>query len=165
MNISWLPLRRHICRTFTLAPIWISVAQWLERLTGHQKIAASIPVWSSEIVFLRLGLDERSLRSSKTSPGSHIYNIYHCKLTSDFFSCWTYSDSTNSYTLAKRNCRMLQLSSTYIETSQASQNLSRHLVDLCIFRGRKHGVMPRPYVLRCSKNLGIFWIDTLIISS
>ena len=40
--------------------IWVSVAQWLERLTGHQKVASSIPVWGSEIVFLRLGLHERS---------------------------------------------------------------------------------------------------------
>ena len=35
-------------------------AQWLERLTGHQKVAGSIPVWGSEIVFLRTELDERS---------------------------------------------------------------------------------------------------------
>ena len=36
------------------------VAQWLERLTGHQKTSGSILVWRSEIVFLRLKLDERS---------------------------------------------------------------------------------------------------------
>ena len=36
------------------------VPQWLERLTGHQKVAGSIPVWGSEIVFLRIELDERS---------------------------------------------------------------------------------------------------------
>ena len=28
-----------------------------ERLTGHQKVAGSIPVWDSEIVFLRIELD------------------------------------------------------------------------------------------------------------
>ena len=26
-------------------------AQWLERLTGHQKVAGSIPVWGSDIIF------------------------------------------------------------------------------------------------------------------
>ena len=31
--------------------IWIFVAQWLERLTGHQKVAGSIPVWGWEIIF------------------------------------------------------------------------------------------------------------------
>ena len=36
------------------------VAQWLERVTGHQKVAGSIPVWGSEIVFLRIEHDERS---------------------------------------------------------------------------------------------------------
>ena len=33
---------------------------WLERLTGHQKVAGLIPVWGSEIVFLRIELDKRS---------------------------------------------------------------------------------------------------------
>ena len=51
-------------RTYVqLAPlltISVSVAQWLERLTGHHKVAGSIPVWGSEIVFLRIELDERS---------------------------------------------------------------------------------------------------------
>ena len=28
--------------------IWVLVAQWLERLTGDQKVAGSIPVWGSE---------------------------------------------------------------------------------------------------------------------
>ena len=32
----------------------------LERLTSHQKVAGSIPVWGSEIVFLRIELDDRS---------------------------------------------------------------------------------------------------------
>ena len=36
----------------------ISYAQWLEHLTGHQKVAGSIPVWGSEIVFLSIGLDD-----------------------------------------------------------------------------------------------------------
>ena len=46
-----------------LAPalaIWVSVVQWLQRLTGHHKVAGSIPVWDSEIGFLRLGLHEHS---------------------------------------------------------------------------------------------------------
>ena len=30
------------------------------QLIGHQKVADSIPVWGSEIVFLRIELDERS---------------------------------------------------------------------------------------------------------
>ena len=40
--------------------IWVLVAQWLERFTGHQKVAGSIPVWDSEIVFLSMGLDDHS---------------------------------------------------------------------------------------------------------
>ena len=43
-----------ILEIWELAPwlsIWVSVAQWLERLTGHQKVAGSIPVWVSEIIF------------------------------------------------------------------------------------------------------------------
>ena len=31
--------------------IWVLVAQWLERLTGDQKVAGSIPVWGSETFF------------------------------------------------------------------------------------------------------------------
>ena len=65
---SWLwkkvffkwPLRSHICRTCTLLIIWVLAAQWLERLTGHQKAVGSIPVWGSEIIFLRIELDDRS---------------------------------------------------------------------------------------------------------
>ena len=34
-----------------LSAIWILVAQWLERLTGDQKVAGSIPVWGSETFF------------------------------------------------------------------------------------------------------------------
>ena len=34
-----------------LSAIWVLVAQWLERLTGDQKIAGSIPVWGSETSF------------------------------------------------------------------------------------------------------------------
>ena len=33
---------------------------WLERLTGHQKVAGFIPVWGSEIVFLRQEPEDRS---------------------------------------------------------------------------------------------------------
>ena len=40
--------------------IWVMVAQWLERLSGHQNVAGSMSVWGSEIVFLRTELDERS---------------------------------------------------------------------------------------------------------
>ena len=46
-----------------LAPeltIRVLVAQWLERLTGHQKFGGLIPVWGSEIVFLSIGLDDHS---------------------------------------------------------------------------------------------------------
>ena len=39
-------------------PWLILVVQWLQRLTGHQKVAGSIPVWGSKIVFLRIELDE-----------------------------------------------------------------------------------------------------------
>ena len=42
------------------------VAQWLERLTGHQ-VASFIPVWGSEIVFVRIELHDRSsIISSKS---------------------------------------------------------------------------------------------------
>ena len=34
-----------------LSAIWVLVAQWLERLTGDQKVAGSIPVWGSEAFF------------------------------------------------------------------------------------------------------------------
>ena len=34
-----------------LSAIWVLVAQWLERLTGDQKVAGSIPVWDSETFF------------------------------------------------------------------------------------------------------------------
>ena len=34
-----------------LSAIWVLVAQWLERLTGDQKVAGSIPVWNSETFF------------------------------------------------------------------------------------------------------------------
>ena len=37
--------------------IWVLVAQWLESLTGHHKVAGLIPVWGSEIVFLRIEFD------------------------------------------------------------------------------------------------------------
>ena len=51
-------------RTYVELPpqldIWVLVAQWLQDLTGHQKVVGSIPAWGSEIVFLRLGLDESS---------------------------------------------------------------------------------------------------------
>ena len=51
-------------RTYVeLAPyltIGVLVAQWLKRLTDHQKVAGSIPVCGSEIVFLRIELDKRS---------------------------------------------------------------------------------------------------------
>ena len=40
--------------------IWVLVAQWLERLTGDQKVVGTIPVWGLEIVFLRLELYKRS---------------------------------------------------------------------------------------------------------
>ena len=39
--------------------IWVNVAHWLERFTSHQKATGSIRVWDSEIVFPRLGLEER----------------------------------------------------------------------------------------------------------
>ena len=31
-----------------LSAIQVLVAQWLERLTGDQKVAGSIPIWGSE---------------------------------------------------------------------------------------------------------------------
>ena len=49
-----------------------SADQWLERLTGHQKVAGLIPVSSSEVVFLRLELDE-------SSSIIHCY-YYYCSL-------------------------------------------------------------------------------------
>ena len=41
------PVRRSTHRSL-LSAIWVLVAQWLERLTGDQKVAGSIPVWDSE---------------------------------------------------------------------------------------------------------------------
>ena len=45
----------HDIRTGTyrglLSAIWVLVAQWLERLTGDQKVAGPIPVWGSETFF------------------------------------------------------------------------------------------------------------------
>ena len=40
------------------------MAQWLERLTGRQKVAGLISVGGSEIVFLSVELDDRSSISS-----------------------------------------------------------------------------------------------------
>ena len=37
---------------------WLSVSQWLERYTGHLKVAGSIPIWGSEIVFLIIHLSQ-----------------------------------------------------------------------------------------------------------
>ena len=34
-----------------ISTIWVLVAQWLERLTGDQKVAGSIPVWGWETFF------------------------------------------------------------------------------------------------------------------
>ena len=45
-------------------------------LNSHQKVAASIPVWGSEIVFMRMELDERSSISQDISKLSHFQNIY-----------------------------------------------------------------------------------------
>ena len=39
--------------------LWVSIAQWLQRLTGHHIAAGSFPVQSSRIVFLISVLDER----------------------------------------------------------------------------------------------------------
>ena len=50
-----LSVRMSHVRTSThrslLSVIWVLVAQLLERLTGDQKVAGSIPVWGSEIFF------------------------------------------------------------------------------------------------------------------
>ena len=56
---------RHMCHLS-------SIAQWLERLTTHQKVACSIPVCGLEIAISEV----RGYRSSEISPSSHIYNIY-----------------------------------------------------------------------------------------
>ena len=42
---SWWPVRR------SKLAIRVLVAEWLERLASHQKVAGSIPVWDSEIGF------------------------------------------------------------------------------------------------------------------
>ena len=54
---------------------WILVVQWLQCLTGHQKVATLIPIWGSEIVFLRLELTNVHL-SFKIPPSSHISKIH-----------------------------------------------------------------------------------------
>ena len=41
--------------------IWVSATQWLECFTSHQKVAGSIPIWGSEIVFLSLEFGVRSI--------------------------------------------------------------------------------------------------------
>ena len=65
-----------------LAPelaIWVSGAQCSERFAGHQKIAGSTSIWGSEIeiVFLRLGLDERSSIISDISKLPRLQHITH----------------------------------------------------------------------------------------
>ena len=40
--------------------IFWKCGNWLERLTGHQRVEGSIPVWDSEIVLPRIELDEPS---------------------------------------------------------------------------------------------------------
>ena len=57
-----------------------SVAQWLEHLTGHQKVAGSIPVWDSEIIFL-IELDDLSSIISRDLQTltilTHKFHQYH----------------------------------------------------------------------------------------
>ena len=53
----------HLCSSheivmFIKTNIIVIVTQWLERLTSHQKVADSLPVWSSENVFLKFEADE-----------------------------------------------------------------------------------------------------------
>ena len=51
-GIEWLLLRSHI---------YVKLAPWLSILSfGHQKVVGSIPVWGSEIIFLRIDLDDHS---------------------------------------------------------------------------------------------------------
>ena len=50
-------LRCVLVRTGVYSVISVLVAQWLERLTGDQKVAGSIPVWSSETFSFALKLE------------------------------------------------------------------------------------------------------------
>ena len=45
-----------------LAPelaIWVSVVQWFECLTDHQKVVGLIPIWGLKITFPEFELDDR----------------------------------------------------------------------------------------------------------
>ena len=55
-------------------------AQWLELLTGHQKVVGSILVWGSEVVFLRTEFDER-LSHSKYLQAPTIQKMYISSIT------------------------------------------------------------------------------------
>ena len=55
-----------------LSAIWVLLAQWLERLTGDQKVAGSIPVWGSETFFWVC--DKAWVRSKQFS-----FNLPSCK--------------------------------------------------------------------------------------
>ena len=40
--------------------IWVLVAQWLEHLTSHQRVAGLVPIWGLEVVFLGVELGDHS---------------------------------------------------------------------------------------------------------
>ena len=74
----------HYVRTSThrslLSAIWVLVAQWLECLTGDQKVARSIPVWGPETFFLILRLSLCSEQFTFKLPSCKslhaVYNFY-----------------------------------------------------------------------------------------
>ena len=64
-------------KTISEPQMGIEPAQWLQRLTGHQKVAAWIPVCGSEIVFLRIELDENSSIIRDIFKLPHFQHISH----------------------------------------------------------------------------------------
>ena len=67
-----LPHSSYIYGTRTLArQLSLDLAQWLERPSSHPKVVGLIPVWASEIFFLRQDVVERPW----ISPSYHISNV------------------------------------------------------------------------------------------
>ena len=112
----WKPYRivtfSHVKETGSKFHVWNLCAMYT--LTGHQKVAGSIPVWGSEIVFLRTELDERSsliheIFVYETCISHMIWDIPLWKLVSHMkFSLhlwnWNSSHTCVNYYLHLWNC-------------------------------------------------------------
>ena len=85
--IWWLPLRSHICRTYTLAD-HLSLGSSMVR-ASHRSLEGCgfVPHWGSEIVLLRIGLDERSsiILRYVQAPTLLKYISYYCLVLCLFY--------------------------------------------------------------------------------